>query len=169
MSEPEPKHDRVLNRVHLWVAILGGVLTLAIGIFNFKSMLFPARSVSHPAAESRADVGREVSTAPVTEEPLSFESFRSFDQNGDGKVHQSEWRGAPEDFYLFDLDGNGVLAAQDLRGVNFEDMDRNGDGYIAALEWRKARRAFDLFDADGDKRISREEFAIREKARRSLS
>ncbi len=154
MDDRESKHDKVLKRVHLWVAILGGVITLLIGVYNFRNIFFPHREVPNkPSLEVRAD-----------SEPLSLESFLPQDRNGDGKVHESEWRGPRENFSLLDLDGNGVLNSQDFKAARFEDMDRNGDGAITRLEWRKARRSFDVLDADADGKISPDEYMARRKA-----
>jgi hypothetical protein len=162
MSGSESRHDKILNRVHLWVAVLGGLVTLTIGLYNFRSMIFPGKAADMPATEVQFN---GVQTASVsTGKPLSFERFMPLDQNGDGKVLESEWKGARQDFYLLDLDGNGVLNAQDFKGTRFEDMDQNGDNVITRLEWRKTRRSFDMLDADGDGKISGDEFNARSRA-----
>ncbi len=170
MGHSESKHDKVLNRVHLWVAILGGIITVLIGAYNFRNMFFSDKSAGKPAMEMSAESGpgpkgtTTLSTVSVQNESLSFETFLPMDQNGDGKILESEWRGTREDFYRLNLDGNNALTAQDFKGVRFEDMDRNADGEITRTEWRKVRSSFDLLDEDGDGKISADEFSARWKA-----
>ena len=40
MSESESEHDKFLKRVHLWIAIVGGVITISIGAYNAKNLFF---------------------------------------------------------------------------------------------------------------------------------
>ena len=125
-----------------------------------------------PVLEVHADSGLGASGKPiepaakrgVAGDPLSFEMFLPMDQNGDGKILESEWKGTREDFYCLNLDGNNALTAQDFKAARFEDMDRNGDGQITRLEWRKARFTFDMLDANTDGKISADEFSGRRKA-----
>lgn len=159
MSDAESKHDKVLKRVHLWVAVLGGVVTLTIGVYNFKHLFFPDKTVSAPAAQVSAPPSKAAAGGS-----LSFEKVLPMDENGDGKVSEREWKGTHDDFYRLNLDGNSSLTSQDFQGTRFENMDRNADGQITRLEWRKARFTFDLLDADGDGKISADEFDARRKA-----
>lgn len=168
MGDAESKHDKFLKRIHLWVAILGGVVTLAIGIYNFKNIFFPEKASNPPAVEAQTQsvprTAANFSAKAASGDALTYEMFRSMDQNGDGRILESEWRGSREDFYLLNLDGNGALTPQDFQSARFEDMDRNADGQIARLEWRKARSSFDLLDSNRDGKISADEFDARLKA-----
>ena len=152
MSENESKHDKILKRLHLWVAVLGGIVGLAIGLYNFKSLFFPSKATAKTTFEVPA-----VSAPPPASAALPG-------RTADLKIRQYDWKGSAEDFSLLDLDGNGVLNAQDFKGTDFKTMDRNGDGSIEPLEWRKSRRAFARLDADGDGRVSPAEFAAHERA-----
>jgi hypothetical protein len=161
MGDSDSKHDKILNRVHLWVAVLGGVITIAIGAYNVKNLFFSKKTDADKPSAS-------VSAGKAAEGPITQNLFRSLDQNGDGKVRESEWKGAREDFAFLDLDGNGSITAQEFSGITFESMDTNRDGSIVKLEWRKARRSFDLLDENADGKISPEEFKVRERAASSV-
>lgn len=169
MGDTESRHDKFLKRIHLWVAILGGVVTLAIGIYNFKNIFFPNKISNPPAAETQTQnaprTAAHFSAKAASGEALSFEFFSSMDQNGDGRILESEWRGSSDDFKLLNLDGNSALTAQDFKAARFEDLDRNADGQITRLEWRKSRAAFDILDSDRDGKISPDEFDIRSHVR----
>lgn len=151
MDESETKHDKVLKRVQMWVAILGGILAIVAGVINFKSQLFPAKDSAKPAAEA-STAAQKTALAPPSA------------QTGGVNIREYEWKGSAADFSVLDLDGNGIFNAQDVKGTGFENMDRNGDGSVERMEWRKSRRAFDLLDADGSGSVSRAEFAVHEKA-----
>lgn len=65
MSDYESKHDKVLKRVQLWVAVLAGVITLSIGVYNAKKLFFSEKGPGRLALEVRAENGRGVSGASV--------------------------------------------------------------------------------------------------------
>ena len=54
MGVEETKHDLMLKRVNITVAILGGVLAVAVGIYNVKKAYFekPAPPPPPPPAQS---------------------------------------------------------------------------------------------------------------------
>lgn len=68
------------------------------------------------------------------------------DQNNDGQISRSEWRGSAEDFNRVDDDGNGFLTALEIREYRFEQMDVNRDNRITRSEWRGRESAFDALD-----------------------
>ena len=50
----ETKHDLFLKRVNITIAILGGLLAVAVGVYNFKKAYFekPAPPPPPPPAQS---------------------------------------------------------------------------------------------------------------------
>lgn len=160
MGDLGSKHDKVLKRVHLWIAVLGGIVTLLIGLYNFKSIFFPDKTPDKPAIQASAP--QETKTSPIPAgQTLSLKTFLPMDRNGDGKVGENEWSGSPESFTRLDLDGSGTLTSLDFNASGFEDMDTNGDGSITRFEWRRVRKAFAALDINRDGKISREEFKTR--------
>lgn len=144
MGDDGSKHDKVLNRIHLWIAVLGGVVTLTIGVYNVKTIFFSGK---------KAPVAAEAAMETTSKTPV--------DPNSDGKLTRGEWKGTRESFDLRDLDENGVLTGQEQKNIRFESLDRDGDGYVTLLEWHITRRSFSKFDTDGDRRIGPEEFSAR--------
>lgn len=138
MTDRESKHDKVLSRVHLWLAVLGGAVTLTIGVYNVKNIFFPS---ARPVAQIQEDA-----PAPHVAKPAAPTPAASY-----------------ANFKYLDLDGNGALSDREKQPVSFEALDRDGDGFLTRLEWHMISRVFNLYDMNGDGRISPEEFSVRDR------
>ncbi len=93
---------------------------------------------------------------------ISFDTFRSMDRNGDGRVSQDEWRGSADEFDRLDTNRNGIVSVREFQLSRFERIDRDGDGFITRVEWRKSGSSFDTLDQNRDGKISRGEFVNRQ-------
>ena len=65
MNDHESKHDKVLKRFQLWVAVLAGIITLSIGLYNAKNLFLTEKRPGNLALEVRAEDGRGASGASV--------------------------------------------------------------------------------------------------------
>ncbi len=43
--DDETKHEKLLKRLQLWIAVLAGATTLVIGAYNIKNIFFPKKEV----------------------------------------------------------------------------------------------------------------------------
>jgi hypothetical protein len=110
--------------------------------------------------------------------------FAEMDENGDGVITRSEWRGSERSFATHDWNGDGRLAGDEVRigaafpagrgrgsgaggaGVNdwtearFRQLDRNADGRISMGEWRYEREDFFRVDRNGDNMLTLNEFLV---------
>jgi Ca2+-binding EF-hand superfamily protein len=109
--------------------------------------------------------------------------FRGMDQNRDGVIARTEWRGSDRSFRTHDWNGDGVLSGDEVRvGAareqtdeedydpaqrpifrnwterGFKNVDRNADGRITRAEWYYDREAFVRADRNGDGSLTRPEF-----------
>jgi Ca2+-binding EF-hand superfamily protein len=109
--------------------------------------------------------------------------FEGMDQNNDGVISRSEWRGSARSFEVHDWNGDGVLSGQEVaiggrrgnipeadhapnrfeRYVNFTaagftSLDHNRDNRIEANEWHFDPETFRRVDRNGDGSLSRAEF-----------
>ena len=108
--------------------------------------------------------------------------FRGMDQNRDGQISRSEWRGSDRSFRTHDWNGDNVLSGDEVRlGAareqtdeqdydpqrpefrnwterGFANVDRNGDGRITRAEWYYDREAFIRADRNRDNVLTKAEF-----------
>lgn len=75
-----------------------------------------------------------------------WKKMAKIDQNNDGQISKSEWRGSAEDFDRVDDDRNGFLTPLEIREYRFEQMDVNRDGRITRSEWHGRESTFDALD-----------------------
>ena len=104
--------------------------------------------------------------------------FELLDANADGAIDRAEIEARHEArFAAADLDGDGLLTADEMRAAAAKRaerriagmvsrLDKNGDGAIARDEFaamsggrfeRRGARMFERFDANGDGQVTREE------------
>jgi Ca2+-binding EF-hand superfamily protein len=109
--------------------------------------------------------------------------FRGMDQNGDGVITRTEWRGTDRSFRAHDWNGDGILSGDEVRvGAareqtseddydpnerpqfrnwterGFANLDRNGDGRISRSEWYYDREGFIRADRNRDNVLTKTEF-----------
>lgn len=122
-------------------------------------------------ARGRGNCTGEVTTSlravRGTEQDADSMRFRDMDQNGDGVITRSEWRGNLQSFRTHDWNSDGVLSGEEVgadsdrragRREQFAALDANGNGVITRNEWPRAERGFEQLDADGDGVITRREY-----------
>jgi len=122
-------------------------------------------------------------TAAQREAEREQARFRTMDQDADGVITRSEWRGNPEGFARYDTNHDGVLSGSeiwiggrrtDVPAANtnaantrqrqddlletFYRADRNDDGRIAREEWWSDSATFARVDRNHDRSISEQEF-----------
>jgi hypothetical protein len=91
---------------------------------------------------------------------------RGLDENGDGIVTRSEWRGNARSFSVLDRNGDGIISARDriystrnYYGANarygrWSTLDRNADGVLERWEWPHSGSLFDAIDRNNDGLVS---------------
>jgi Ca2+-binding EF-hand superfamily protein len=129
-----------------------------------------------PAAQSGATPQRRSAEA---------ERFRTMDQDRDGVITRSEWRGSRQSFDVHDWNRDGVLSGDEVRPgarrqqpwpddpddnatansqlydwtpQRFRDLDHDRDGRIERDEWHFDAELFRRIDSDRDGSVSRREF-----------
>jgi Ca2+-binding EF-hand superfamily protein len=75
-----------------------------------------------------------------------WSKMAKIDQNNDGQISRSEWKGSGQDFDRIDNDRNGFLTSLEIREYRFDQLDVNRDGRIARSEWRGRESEFDALD-----------------------
>jgi EF hand domain-containing protein len=111
--------------------------------------------------------------------------FQGMDQNGDGVITRTEWRGSAKSFQVHDWNGDGKLSGEEVRvgasrndrksDPNFDSadseyvfddwtdrgfraLDHNKDGRVTRDEWHFSRVEFRYADHNNDGAVSRAEF-----------
>jgi Ca2+-binding EF-hand superfamily protein len=109
--------------------------------------------------------------------------FQAMDENRDGRISRSEWRGSTQSFRRHDWNGDGMLSGDEVRpGASrewgeeddfdqtrrpefrnwtergFTTLDRNRDDRIQRTEWFYDREGFVRADRNGDGVLTRAEF-----------
>jgi Ca2+-binding EF-hand superfamily protein len=86
--------------------------------------------------------------------------FAGMDQNRDGAISRSEWRGNETAFRRHDWNNDGVLSGEEVRdhgnqaAHNFALVDLDRNGHVTIQEWR---RAFTDLDANRDGSLTEDE------------
>jgi len=98
-------------------------------------------------------------------------AFKNMDENKDGKVSLSEYRGPTRAFARIDVNHDGVITAEEARNAfqasvdrfviatRFKALDANHDGKISAAEFKGPKAAFTEYDRDKNGLIGPAEFA----------
>ena len=84
MSENESKHDKVLKRTQMWVAVLAGFCTLVVGAYNAKNIFFTKKGPGEVHIEVRADNGQVVPQASIEIAKAQGGVVASADTRADG-------------------------------------------------------------------------------------
>lgn len=123
--------------------------------------------------------GAAVLPATLTAQPST--RYRTMDDNRDGVITRTEWRGNDQSFRRHDRNNDGVLTAAEInaiedredriedredRNVNdgyglvgdFSRVDLDGNGHVTAQEWR---RAFTQLDDNRDGSLTQDELRLR--------
>jgi Ca2+-binding EF-hand superfamily protein len=118
----------------------------------------------------------EVETAEVTvvkvQQPKPFESFVTWDKDGDKEVTKEEFEQALQEDPVvsdWDGDGDGELTDVEFENAFYKSWDINGDGIVDIDEYKDGSGAyfrsadafgtFEDYDNDGDKELKMTEFA----------
>jgi Ca2+-binding EF-hand superfamily protein len=131
--------------------------------------------------------GSEADRGVQAAAPAPAMRFHGMDQNSDGVIARSEWRGSAQSFRVHDWNRDGVLSGDEVRegadrpNTNLEDqdfdptvddqlpvwseasfaqIDRNRDGRIRQNEWRHDVETFRRVDGNRDGWLSKEEFVV---------
>jgi len=105
-------------------------------------------------------------------------AFKSMDENKDGKISLSEYRGPTRAFARVDVNHDGVITAEEAKNAfqasvgrfviatRFRTLDANHDGMISAAEFKGPKAAFAKYDRDKNGKIGPVEYAkmIQERA-----
>jgi len=87
-------------------------------------------------------------------------AFKSMDENKDGKISLSEYRGPTRAFARVDVNHDGVITAEEAKNAfqasvgrfviatRFRTLDANHDGMISAAEFKGPKAAFAKYDRD---------------------
>jgi Ca2+-binding EF-hand superfamily protein len=87
----------------------------------------------------------------------SARRFQAMDDNGDGVISRSEWRGSLESFRRHDWNNDGVISGDEVQASARRDSRHDDDEYANGWRSDPADR-FEALDADGNGRISRREW-----------
>jgi len=125
-----------------------------------------------------------VITSPALAQSSTNDRYQSMDDNNDGVISRSEWRGGDQSFRRHDWNNDGVLSGDELargwrrrdttddetygdrwRGEptdwtiqEFQRLDDNRDGRISRQEWRYDDDTFQRVDRNNDGVIGDREF-----------
>jgi Ca2+-binding EF-hand superfamily protein len=98
-------------------------------------------------------------------------AFKTMDENKDGKISLSEYRGPTRVFARVDVNHDGVITSEEAKNafqasvgrfviaIRFRTLDANHDGMISAAEFKGPKAAFAKFDRDKNGLIGPVEFA----------
>ncbi len=85
MSESESKHEQLLKRAQLWIAVLVGVVTLAVGLYNAKNLFLTKKGPGGVTVAVRAaNNGQPVPRATVELSTLQGGVVASAETGADG-------------------------------------------------------------------------------------
>ena len=65
MADGESKHEKALKRIQLWVAVLAGIVTFAIGAYNAKNLYFSKKGPGTIAIVAQMDNGSPIAQASI--------------------------------------------------------------------------------------------------------
>ena len=110
-----------------------------------------------------------------------WERVLAQDKDGDGKISQSEWQGAPERFKRMDKNGDGFVTQEEVRQAASERVGNaaqarrgqgaggpGGPGGPRLAPEERAANFLKTQDQDGDGKVSATEFKGREQAFRRM-
>lgn len=96
------------------------------------------------------------------------EIVRVFDENGDGKIDQTEYSTRIVNFFLkLDKKKNDFLTPDEVSGLGkdqFDEIDQNKDGKLSTYELLTAKSmSFGAIDTNSDRYITIDEIAAKQK------
>ncbi len=91
----------------------------------------------------------------------AHQRFKHLDQDNDGRISHSEWKGNERAFSRIDANNDGFVTEEELRSAvqglrekrgrpGLQQMDSNGDGNISRSEWKGDADVFNRLDRDND-------------------
>jgi len=93
------------------------------------------------------------------------DAFSRLDENQNGVIEASEWRGKKRAFRLLDVNRDGVITPEEFMSLKvrwwnqtFYNLDLNGDRIITRDEWMDVEEGFNRLDRNHDGIIERREF-----------
>ncbi len=89
MGDQESKHDKVMKKIQLWVAVLAGVITLSIGVYNAKNIFFSEKGSGRLSLEIRAENGKGVAATAVEIMGAQGAAVASSETDADGNFKRS--------------------------------------------------------------------------------
>lgn len=91
MAENEPKHEQFLKKAQLWLAVLVGVVTFAVGAYNAKNLFFSKKGPGQVSIEVRSqNGGAAVPRASLEITKAQGGVVASGDTGSDGKFEQKQ-------------------------------------------------------------------------------
>lgn len=72
MDHPQEKDEKILKKLQLWIAVLAGITTLIVGIYNVKNIFAPKEEPKPVVVEKEAPVVPEKIRSAVEEVGASW-------------------------------------------------------------------------------------------------
>jgi Ca2+-binding EF-hand superfamily protein len=139
--------------------------------FKGPQAVFAAIDANHDGSITRPEATGYLAFVGLMSLREKAREFRAMDTNKDGKVSQSEFKGAKEVFARIDADHDGAVTRDEaIRAFNrrvhramvlaqLRSMDANHDGVISASEFKGSVPRFLRLDVDHDGTITRADLA----------
>ncbi len=85
MADGETKHEKILKRTQLWLAVLAGLVTFIIGAYNIKNVVFAKKGPGTVAIAVQAENGQPIPKATIEITKVQGGVVSSSNTGADGK------------------------------------------------------------------------------------